>query len=429
MDFATPLPEKKPALTIDGRPMRFLTAIGPGNIIGSYRDWKRGAGTASETAVTFSSLEFDFFKKHAIPFWAIGWSAEAQLLVDGENRIEHRPRLTSRSVSGLAYHAMYFLYAISLLGSAIRFRASHVIVDSGTTHWFCLSLFRCFGIEVVPLLHSTFWPIGHPPKKRSHRWIQALDKAFFKYCVKSALGVSPECGRQVAVMSSDKTRYFDFRAQFRLPEFKSIPLQSPPVERVNILYAGRIVRDKGVFDLPLIAEQLNAGNTKNFVVEVCGTGADFQELHAEVTERNLTASVLLHGKLDRADLLRAYARAHVVIVPSRSDCSEGLNMVCIEAALAGRPVIASPVVPALEFIPDGSIEAKVDDPDDFADKILGLVSDAGRYRRLATRSTRIQAEFTDGVLALDAILDRWLSAHRSIPRVELAASGGAGPSQ
>ena len=84
--------------------MRILTAIGPGDVVAAYRDWKGAVRTVSETSITFSSQEFEFFAKHGIAFWAIAAHPRREVLQDGPNRDENRPQPAFRRSGGAGYH-------------------------------------------------------------------------------------------------------------------------------------------------------------------------------------------------------------------------------------------------------------------------------------------------------------------------------------
>lgn len=402
-----------------GTALRVLSAVGPGDVVTAYRDWKGAIRTPSETSITFSSQEFEFFARHGIAFWAVSSHAKAATLIDGACRIENRPRATTRPVAGLTYHAVQLLYAVSLLISAVRFRATHVVIDSGTTHWFALCLFKVFGIEVHPNFHNVYWPEGHPPQRRVSKLILWLDRLFFSHCVDSALGVSPACGRQIGLISGGATRFFDYRAQFVRGDFGALPrpaLASP----LRIVFAGRVEESKGVFDLLSICEILEARRPGKFFFDICGTGTASEALTAQVAARGLGAWVTLHGKLMRPDLLKVYGASQLVIVPTRSSFGEGLPMVCAEAVIAGRPVITSRLSNALEALHGAVIEAREDDPQDYAAKIETLADDPSAYAELVRHTEAVSAQFTNSQGGLSHALERCLlgAADRSGERVE-----------
>jgi glycogen(starch) synthase len=386
------------------KPVRVLSAIGPGDVVKAHDDWRANVRTVSETSLTFSSQEFEAFRQLGVAFWAVSSHERAAMKVDGENRIENRPR-GSASLAGLAYHIAQGRYAFSLLGSARAFRATHAIVDSGTTHWFLLSAFRLCGICVIPNLHNVQWPAGFPPSRAVHRMLRMLDRAFFASCIRLAIGVSTECARQVGWLSGGRARCLEYRAQFGRDDFAALPRPVLDENVVRVVFAGRVERNKGVFDLLEMCKRLSSDAERRFEFEVCGSGSAFDELKAAVAVSGVADRFLLHGKLVRPRLLEVYARAHLVVVPTRSDFCEGLPMVCAEAALAGRPVVTSRVSNALEALAGAVIEARVNDVDDYVRQIREVVRDRDRYAALVKGTTGAAEQFLDPRRGLQAVLE------------------------
>lgn len=397
--------------------IRVISAVGPGDVVGAFRDWKEGTRTVSETSITFSSQEFEFFEKHRVAFWVVSSHSRRESLSDGPNRIENRPRVTTKPVAGVAFHLVQVLYALSLLNSAIRFRATHAIIDSGTTQWFALCLFRLFNIVVVPNFHNACWSLADRSSSVSQRALSWLDGIFFKYCVRSALGVSPDGVRQVRLVSAGNTKFFEYRAQFVRSDFGELPRAKMSMP-VRIMFAGRVEEEKGVFDVVRISELLSVRHPNRFVFDICGTGGAFDLLAAEIAAREISDFVILHGKLNRPDLLKVYGRSHLVIVPTRSSSSEGLPMICAEAVIAGRPVITSRVSNSLEVLRGAVIEARADDSLDYANKIELLADDPQAYAELVCNTWSVSMQFTNPDFGLTHVLEQCLlhAAPRGINR-------------
>ena len=402
------------------RPIRVLNAIGPGDVVAAFKDWKGSVRTVSETSITYSSQTFEFFAAHGIAFWIVSSHPRRALVGDGANRIENRPRATTKPVAGLRFHGVQLLYALSLFISALRFRATHALIDSGTTHWFALGLFRLAGIALIPNFHNTCWPAGHEPQGAFKRAIMRLDGFVFRHGVSAALGVSPECGRQINQLTGGRTPFFDYRAQFVSGDFGALPrpvLASP----MRIVFAGRVEANKGVFDILTICELLSARRPGRFVFDICGTGSAFDALAAQVAARRLNGPVTLHGDLLRPQLLQVYGQSHLVIVPTRSDFSEGLPKACAEAVIAGRPVLTSRLSNALDVLRGALIEAREDDPADYAAKIEALADDPMRYAELVRHTALVSGQFMDPQLGLTKALERCLLGPAA---VVTAAAGG-----
>jgi glycosyltransferase involved in cell wall biosynthesis len=98
----------------------------------------------------------------------------------------------------------------------------------------------------------------------------------------------------------------------------------------EVLYAGRLSREKGVLDLVRAAQGMK--------LVVAGDGP----LRAQVPQAR--------GFLPRDELARLYSRAAVVACPSHR---EGFGVACLEAMAHGRPVVAGAVGGLLDLVADG----------------------------------------------------------------------------
>ncbi len=374
---------------------RILYAIGPGDVVQAYRDWKSGHATISETSLTFSGQTFDFCQANQLELWAISSHPRSELIDDGQFRVENRPKRPGGEVRGLQHHLRQLRYALSVLLSALRYKVDLIIVDSGTTHWFTLALFKLMGIRVVANLHNVYWPAGYPPISKVHKFIMWLDGWFFSRLVDASMGVSPECERQVRALAGRSIPFFQFRAQFRENDFRALKPADYGLRPFRVMFAGRVERNKGVFDLIDIAARLRQHRPHQVVFDICGGGGAFDELRAVVEERRLNDVVKLHGKLNRPVLLRIYEQSHLVIVPTRSDFCEGIPMVSAEAVLAGRPVLSSRVSNALDVLDGAIIEARTEDVEDYVAKIEYLLDHQDSYEQCARACGIVSRQFID----------------------------------
>lgn len=156
----------------------------------------------------------------------------------------------------------------------------------------------------------------------------------------------------------------------------------------EILFVGRLSPEKGVEDLVAAANGLN--------LVVVGDGP----LRARVPQAR--------GFVSRGELERSYARAAVVVCPSRR---EGFGLACAEAMAHGRPVVASAVGGLAELVVDGGTGLLVPpgDPAALRAAIEQLLADAELRRRLgAAGRTRI-AE----LCGWDRVVDATLSCYES----------------
>src|SRR4029079_3768246 len=119
-------------------------------------------------------------------------------------------------------------YGFGLLKTALKFRATVAVVDSGSSHYFLLGLFQLARIKIITVLHNTLWPSGFPPTRLIPRVIAQLDSLYFRWASAVTIGVSPECVRQLEQLTKGKhKRVLQIRAQFLPDYFQTIPPPPP----------------------------------------------------------------------------------------------------------------------------------------------------------------------------------------------------------
>ena len=128
-----------------------------------------------------------------------------------------------------------------------------------------------------------------------------------------------------------------------------------------------------------IARRLEEKRKGQFRFDICGTGGELDNLRKRIADLNLQNVVLCHGYCSAQKVATLLGLSHAVIVPSRSDFDAGYEMVCAEAILANRPLIASAVCPALEDLREASIEVQPDNVDQYCQAILRLSEEPEFY--------------------------------------------------
>src|SRR4029077_21211102 len=162
----------------------------------------------------------------------------------------------------------------------------------------------------------------------------------------------------------DATRFDPaLRGQFELPN------------AVNVLYAGRISREKGA---DLLADAFLEAHARNprLRLALAGGGPEQERLRERVGD---AASFL--GWLDGVELARAYASADVFVFPSRTDT---FGQVILEAQASGLPVVAVAAGGPLSLI-ESRVSGLLCAPDAsaLADAGLGLAGSPRLRERLA----------------------------------------------
>ncbi len=171
------------------------------------------------------------------------------------------------------------------------------------------------------------------------------------------------------------------------------------------LFVGRLVRDKGVFDLVEAFATLNARHGQ---WELWMVGPDEEDLQAtlQIEGERLGARIRWFGPTPVPE--RYMAAADVFVLPSYR---EGFGSVVIEAAACGIPAIAYRIDGVIDAIVDGSsgLLVEVGQPEAFAAAMKRLALDK-ELRLLLGKQARDRAvrDFSS-----EKVTDAWLEFYRS----------------
>jgi len=143
-----------------------------------------------------------------------------------------------------------------------------------------------------------------------------------------------------------------------------------------IALVGRVVEEKGVFDLIAAVDRLRA-DLPDVRAVVLGEGQDRERAEADVAARGLEGHVRFVGWVDPAEVPAWLAAADVVAAPSRTapdGWAEAQGLSIVEAMAAGRPVVATATGGIGDAVEDG---------------VTGLLVDEGRPETLAAAVRRL----------------------------------------
>lgn len=141
----------------------------------------------------------------------------------------------------------------------------------------------------------------------------------------------------------------------------------------RIVFAGRLFRHKGIFDLLDAADRMQERGL-DFVLHVAGQGPGEQAFRRAVRERGLADRVRLEGNLDWDALQELLATSHIFALPSYA---EGLPKVLWEAWAAGMAVVISDVGAIGDHVVDGEngLLVRPGRPAQLADALARLARD------------------------------------------------------
>lgn len=378
---------------------------GDTDIVGSLQRWVQNKTVESETSITFSSQVFEFCDRHNFNTLAVSHSSKLASWVSGNFLAENSPKTFMSG--GIGYHFSQFLYGIKILAKTLVARPRYLHITSGLTHLVLLTPLKWAGIKTVLHFHNGFWSKGsEPPRGLIKQWVLKSEGWYLGRVAHAAVCVSPEIKQQIAQISHQHNpNIYLFKPQFNRKDFAAVlpaPIQQTPFV---LTYAGRIELDKGLMDLLDMAQALK---NEDVLFNVCGEGTLKSQFEQEIIARGLQNKVLVHGRLNRPQLLDIYAQSHAVIVPTRSEFNEGLNMVAVEAILCNRPVITSNAIPAIDLIRPAVVEATVNDPASYVQAIRTLMQDSAYYNTLCLACKPLQEQFFDRKESLSRVLEKTL---------------------
>jgi glycogen(starch) synthase len=394
--------------------MRLFFAMGPGDTVQDARssrgltDSQHDKPRHGETSITFSGQLIRLLEKRGHNALLVSSHSRADELQIGAIRLINLPRKLD-GARGLAFYWSRIAYAWRLANLARRSGADFAIIDSGTTNFFALWTFRRYGIPVAVNFHNVRWAQGFAPTHGVSRIVRALDSYFFRHGALAALGCSPACADQARIDGADALPFYGWTAQY---SGKGFPAPSAALncqaDPLRLVFVGRVEVNKGVFDLIDIARGLREHGLGDAHITVCGNGTALDAFRDAVAASSVADMITIRGRLERAELLVAYAASSLVIVPTRSDFTEGMPLVCAEAMLALRPVLASRVTNAIPVLGAAMLEAIPDDPASYVAQIVRFASDPLLRAELGQAILAAREQFLDRRLSYAAAIDAML---------------------
>jgi glycogen synthase len=226
----------------------------------------------------------------------------------------------------------------------------------------------------------------------SATWVAAVSRAVLA----QARRLAPEIARRSSVIPNG----------FDLGVARSTERRPPEAPR--LLCLGRLVRAKG-FDVALAAFAMLGGRFPGLRLVIAGDGPARRELERQAEELGVEGAVDFLGWVDPDAVPDIFGTATVVVMPSRR---EGLPIAAVEAALMGRPIVASRAGGLPEVVVHGRTGLLVEreDPRGLAEAVASLLDrpdTAARMGRAGARRAR-------DVLSLDRCVDAYDTLYRML---------------
>lgn len=159
---------------------------------------------------------------------------------------------------------------------------------------------------------------------------------------------------------------------------------------VTMLFVGRLIPEKGVFDIIHAMEWLRDQRGVSVVAEFAGGGTpeELDALRAIAEQCGTADEVKMLGHLEEPLLRRAYQRASVFVFPSYYP--EGFPRVLYEAMMFSLPIVTAEI-PGLEGVlidNENCLRCRVKDPVSLGQAILRLIDDPNLALRIGSAARR-----------------------------------------
>lgn len=144
-------------------------------------------------------------------------------------------------------------------------------------------------------------------------------------------------------------------------------------EKPVLLFAGRLIREKGAFDLvnamPTVLQQIDCQ------LIIAGNGPDVEEINHVIKESNLSKNISLLGYQNSDNLVKLYGVSSMFILPTYF--GEGFPTAISEAMSHGLPVITTAIRGMKDHLVEGinCLYVKPKDTDEISNAIVRLLKD------------------------------------------------------
>jgi glycosyltransferase involved in cell wall biosynthesis len=179
-----------------------------------------------------------------------------------------------------------------------------------------------------------------------------------------------------------------------------------------MLFVGRLVPDKGVFELLDALSVVRRSHACRLTI--AGEGPAAAAVACRVALLGLAESVDLLGYVSGVALDRAYRGADIFVLPSYR---EGFPLVVMEAMAYGLPIVTTPIRGCADHLAPGvnALFAPPRDVEALAERLTQLLGDSALRRRMGAANVEKVQDF-----APEAVIPRYAEILRSV-----AATRGA----
>ena len=208
---------------------------------------------------------------------------------------------------------------------------------------------------------------------------------------------------KIGVLSSEECRNLD-QAGYDIRKMavvkNCLPHRPPPPtvssgsrERTRLLFVGRIMRSKGIFEVLEVVRRLVYSNTMVDLICV-GSGIDFEECQRFVESHALGASVRMTGQVTELEAWEYYSSSDILVFPTYHD--EGFPMTLLNSLAAGLAIVTTRIRAAADHLqePDNCVWVRPQDPGDVEEKVRFLLANPVVRRSMGAKNRMLASMFT-----------------------------------
>lgn len=224
---------------------------------------------------------------------------------------------------------------------------------------------------------------------------QGFDSSLSKILFKKAQFVNTISPKFTDLITSFGGKAFTIRPMIELGEKDIVEDRIYTCkENYNLLYVGRVVEDKGVFELvESVAALIEKHKNLSIKLTMIGDGSDLNKLQAFAKELGIESNIDFKGTItDRIELSNHFLNADLFILPTHH---EGFPRVLYEAMILGVPIVTT-FVGTISYLMIDQVNCMEIKPKDVTNQIQILESillDYNNKAKMAIKGTQTIKEY------------------------------------
>jgi glycosyltransferase involved in cell wall biosynthesis len=145
-------------------------------------------------------------------------------------------------------------------------------------------------------------------------------------------------------------------------------LKKHSISNFKILFAGRLIKEKGIFEIIEAIEKFNFKDECTFIF--AGDGPEKKSLNELIKEKNIHNTLFL-GNISEVQLDQLYKEVDLLLFPSHE---EGFSMVLFNSVASALPIITTQIRAAKDYLkePDNTLWVEINNPSMIAEKLNEL---------------------------------------------------------